>query len=229
MMPNYPKVDYKSMGKSLTQDVAGSYQSPGSEYGPDLTPNPYEFGVAGQVEGGAYDNQYGGFNQALAQKLMGMGNKDYSGQINAMAQRGIDRQTKQQKAKFAGLGMSELFLQQDVQDDWSQRRTDATTKANITGAELQRQGLMSAVQGIQSMSSTDLNYALGKTRALLGGGQQWLQYQQLLAPMMNKMGGSSSWQGKPSSFGKSNWGRPSSGSKKKKTSSGWYMPKYPGR
>ena len=133
MANNYPKVDYKSMGKSLTGDVQESYRSPGEDYGPDITPNPYEYGSAQHIESGAYDNKFAGQNQALAGKLMGLGNKDYSGELNVLSQKGIDKQYDLQKAKLNALGMGELQLRGDVQDEWSERRGDAATRAKIQG------------------------------------------------------------------------------------------------
>jgi hypothetical protein len=180
------KVDYASMGKSLKADIANAYKGEGGS--PDITPNPYTYQVGHQVEEGAFDNQYSGFNKQLASKLMGLGNTDFSGEINRMAQKGIDSEETRAQAKYNSLGMGEMALRGDLQDEWSERRTDASSRARMTGAELKRSALATAVQGIQSMSGTDLNHSIAKINALLGAGNQWQDYQKMLMPLMEKMG-----------------------------------------
>jgi len=180
------KVDYSSMGKSLQKDVIASHK--GESGAPDITPNPYTFQVGQQIESGAIKNPYAGHNQALASKLMGLGNTDFSGDINRMSQEGITKEKTAADAKYGALGMSEMSLREDVQDQWASRRTDAATKARITGAELKRSALATAVQGIQSMSGTDLDYAMSKIGALLSAGGQWQNYQSMMIPLMEKMG-----------------------------------------
>jgi hypothetical protein len=80
--------------------------------------------------------------------------KDYTAELNQLSQAEIDKQQTAQANQFRSYGMGELSLKSDVQDDWADTRTDASTKAAIDAQAMQQAAMAAQQQALATLTAT---------------------------------------------------------------------------
>jgi hypothetical protein len=120
---------------------------------------------------------------AQAQALTG---KDYTSEIDRMAQEDITKQQADQSNKFGAIGMRELG--NDVQSDWAKTRADTSSKSAISGQEMQLSALDLLSNIISGASSSELDAIAKAIDAASAGGSNYNSYADLIMPYLEQAG-----------------------------------------
>ncbi len=154
---------------------------------PETPKNPWQkahwsnYNQAGQTPYGAE------WKSAVAQ-AMKFGQKDWTGDLRRFAGEDVDREQQRQLNRMGSMGMRELSLQGDVQDDWAKRRTDADTRAAMQGQQMQ-QSAMETMRGmLGSASGVELDKLSKMIMAAQAGGGNYNDFMSMLIPLMEKLG-----------------------------------------
>lgn len=156
--------------------------------------NPWEsaleaaYGATARAGESTGDGKYTGAwdsGVASAQALVG---KDYTSDLNSLAQAEIDKEKTSQANEFGSIGMRELSFRSDVQNDWSKRRTTASTQAAIDAQEMQTNALAALTSMIEGAGSyeleqiaSDLSAAEALLEAAKAGASSAQDWESLLA------------------------------------------------
>ena len=113
------------------------------------------YGAASQSQNGngAYTSAW---NNAVSQ-AQGLSGKDYTKQLRDQAKETLDQQYTDYGNTLGSMGMRELGLRQDVQNDWSKRRTKADTQAAMDAQSMQQSALETLTNTISGAGGYELD------------------------------------------------------------------------
>ncbi len=137
-----------------------TYQGPGNVLIGSSSDNPYDAmltDVYDQAMKSAGSDPYAGAIKSATDAesyAAGQVGKDYTAELNQMSQAEIDKQQTAQANQFGALGMRELSLASDVQGDWADTRTEASTKAAIDAQAMQQAAMAAQQQALATLTAT---------------------------------------------------------------------------
>jgi hypothetical protein len=126
----------------------------------DYLSNPWESALTSAYEATeAVGDGTGRFTPAYHDaltKATALTDKDYTADLNKLAQDEITKEQTNYNNQLAAAGVRELQFQKDVQDDWAERRTTASTESAISGQSMQTSALDALNAAINSSSGYEL-------------------------------------------------------------------------
>ena len=127
--------------------------------------------------------------QQGVQQAQTLGNRDYESDLRRFAGEDVEKQIKTADDYLGAIGMRELGLRQDVQQDRAKLRTDASTRAMIDSQGIKASALQTMQSTLASASSAELQRIAQMIAAASMGGAQYNEFQQLAIPLQNRLGG----------------------------------------
>jgi len=130
-----------------------------------------------------YAKQWG----SAVDQAMALGGRDYEGALRGFAQEDVNKQIQRADSQLGALGMRELGLQTDVQEDRAKMSTDASTRAMISSQGIKTSALQTMQSMLSSASGADLARIAAMIQAATAGSASYNQFQQLAIPMQQRM------------------------------------------
>jgi len=127
------------------------------------------------------------WNQGV-ERATQLGTKDWTGEMRRFAEEDVNKAYSKFQNQLGQVGMRELALSRDVQDDWTKRRQDADIRASIEGENMQRVALDTMRGMIGSASGAQLDTIGRAIESASAGGQNFNSFVGMLLPLMEKLG-----------------------------------------
>ena len=136
----------------------------------------------------AATEKYGSAWDSAIAEAEGLTGKDYTDTLRKQANEEIDDAYKTYGNELGAIGMRELQYRTDVQDDWTKRRTEASTQAAIDAQSMQESALSTLNSLLSSASGAELDALATQISAASAGSSEQQQYTEWLTALLEKLG-----------------------------------------